>query len=231
MQANMNDLKAIDGIILTRGSHDPGEGMCAMEAVAFLAGEPHSDAPQCACPALAAFARRLNDGAWPSDVDRTEAMRPAVLALIGTRSTRATGRARAAYLVDCALRWYAPLALMAAVGACEARGIDCTGLRAAALRLCEDPTREHALMARAEAWKAYVDGGEAGAADAPAAAADAFTAAAAAADAAAADAAADADAGAAAGAAATFAAADVRLLILRLAVEHLLSACAITVPS
>jgi hypothetical protein len=199
--------EALDGITLTSGSHERrDEGLCAMEAVAFLAGEPHSDAPACACPILGAFARRLNDARWPTDADRTEAMRPAVLALVGSRSAKATERARRAYLVDCALRWYAPMALMAAVGACESHGIDCAALRAAALRLCEEPTRDHALLARDEARSAY--------AAAYAAAAAAYAAADAAAAAAADDAAA--------------AAADARLVILRLAAEHLVAACAIT---
>jgi hypothetical protein len=38
---------------LSHGSHDRREdGMCLMEAVAFLAGERHSDRPVCACPVL-----------------------------------------------------------------------------------------------------------------------------------------------------------------------------------
>lgn len=36
---------------LSEGSHDDIErGMCVMEAVAYVAGEPWGDAPQCACP-------------------------------------------------------------------------------------------------------------------------------------------------------------------------------------
>jgi hypothetical protein len=36
-------------LILKQGSHTAREyGMCAMEAVAWLAGEPHSDTPTCA---------------------------------------------------------------------------------------------------------------------------------------------------------------------------------------
>lgn len=49
---------------LTVGSHDdPMDGVCLMEAVAWLAGEPHSDVPQCACPVVGHIARGLNDRA------------------------------------------------------------------------------------------------------------------------------------------------------------------------
>jgi hypothetical protein len=41
---------------------DPGQGrMCLMSLVAFLAGEPHSDAPGCASPLVQAFAVAAND--------------------------------------------------------------------------------------------------------------------------------------------------------------------------
>lgn len=43
----------LDGIVLKEGSHEARErGVCAMEAVAWLAGEKHSDAPRCACPVI-----------------------------------------------------------------------------------------------------------------------------------------------------------------------------------
>lgn len=40
---------------LESGNHDAGGGMCAMEAAAWIAGEPHSDDPKCVCPIIAAF--------------------------------------------------------------------------------------------------------------------------------------------------------------------------------
>jgi hypothetical protein len=54
---------------LYSGKHDPNGKMCAMEAVAFVAGEPWSDHPECACPVLSTFMRAWND-ALP-DRDRT----------------------------------------------------------------------------------------------------------------------------------------------------------------
>jgi hypothetical protein len=49
-------------IDLKKGSHGtPDEGMCLMEATAFLVGERHSDNPQCVSPVLGTFGRNLND--------------------------------------------------------------------------------------------------------------------------------------------------------------------------
>ncbi len=55
--------RALDRVELVGGSiGDPGEGrMCLMSLVAFLAGEPHSDAPGCASPVIQAFAVAVND--------------------------------------------------------------------------------------------------------------------------------------------------------------------------
>ena len=55
--------RAFDRIELVSGSiGDPDEGrMCLMSLVAFLAGEPHSDAPGCASPLIQTFAVVIND--------------------------------------------------------------------------------------------------------------------------------------------------------------------------
>jgi hypothetical protein len=55
--------RALDRVELVGGSiGDPGQGrMCLMSLVAFLAGEPHSDAPGCASPVVQAFAVAVND--------------------------------------------------------------------------------------------------------------------------------------------------------------------------
>jgi len=141
---------------LTGGSHDsPEEGLCLIEAAAHHAGEPHSDHAECVCPVLAAFGRTLNDGPWPSDEARTEALGPLVALLAGTRSTPAVEQRRAALLAQRALTVYAPLALYAAVCSLENCGIDCQGLRKAALALCEWPCRETATAAAAAAASAY----------------------------------------------------------------------------
>ncbi len=63
-------LLGLDGISLKHGMHDSRQdGVCALEAVAWIAGEPHSDHPKCACPVLSDFLRKWNDD-LPNDADR-----------------------------------------------------------------------------------------------------------------------------------------------------------------
>jgi len=51
-----------DTITLARGAHeDRSDGLCLLEAVAWFAGESHSDHPACVSPVLAAYGRHLND--------------------------------------------------------------------------------------------------------------------------------------------------------------------------
>ena len=52
----------VDSITLLHGTHDKRkEGVCAMEAVAWMAGEKHTDHPACVSTILVAFLRRWND--------------------------------------------------------------------------------------------------------------------------------------------------------------------------
>jgi hypothetical protein len=52
----------LEKIQLKVGAHDNRrQGVCAMEAVAWLAGRPHTDAPPCASPVLGGFLRSWND--------------------------------------------------------------------------------------------------------------------------------------------------------------------------
>jgi len=52
----------LDTITLTKGSHDTREqGVCLMEAVAWFAGQDHTDRPPCVSPILAGFGISLND--------------------------------------------------------------------------------------------------------------------------------------------------------------------------
>jgi len=70
---------------LYQGSHAPDGQMCLLEAVAYIAGEPWSDAPECVCPVLAAFGRAWNDG-MRSNEERAQLL-PYIPSLIGTKST------------------------------------------------------------------------------------------------------------------------------------------------
>ena len=73
----------IEKIRLSSGAHTNKEdGFCIMEAVAYVAGEPWSDSPKCACPALAAFMRPWNDSL--DDVNR-QRLKPYIVRLVGTR--------------------------------------------------------------------------------------------------------------------------------------------------
>lgn len=76
--------RTIDMIRLAKGDHDtPEKGLCAMEAAAWLAGEPHSSHPACVCPVIAAFLRNWND-ALPYG-KRNRFIKPLVPLVIGTR--------------------------------------------------------------------------------------------------------------------------------------------------
>jgi len=98
---------------LAYGSHAPDDGRaCLMEAVAYVAGEPWSDRPACACPVIAAFARGLND-AMPDGL-RDTLLRPLIPAIMGTRSTPDVEQRRAYIAADYAVRCAAPTALRAA---------------------------------------------------------------------------------------------------------------------
>ena len=52
----------LDTVLLEVGAHPTrGGDVCLLEAAAWYAGEPHSDAPACVSPVLTASGRRLND--------------------------------------------------------------------------------------------------------------------------------------------------------------------------
>ena len=77
-----------------------------MEAVAFVAGEPWSDHPECVCPVIGAFLRAWNDG-LPDD-ERDILLRPLVLRLIGTRGSPALESRRSLMAADWLARVHTP---------------------------------------------------------------------------------------------------------------------------
>src|SRR3712207_1094398 len=87
--------RALDRVELVGGSiGDPGEGrMCLVSLVAFLAGEPHSDAPGCASPVVQAFAVAVN-GHMPRAT--RQRLKPFAPRIIGTAD--GVDRLRAAVL-------------------------------------------------------------------------------------------------------------------------------------
>lgn len=67
---------------LYHGEHDASDGRrCAMEWVAYLAGEKHSDNPVCVDQRLGDFFVTLNDGL---DYERRQLLRPYLARTIGT---------------------------------------------------------------------------------------------------------------------------------------------------
>lgn len=72
-------LEKLSDLVIHRSNHSSFEsGHCALEVVAWLAGEPHSDTPECTCPTIASFVRRWNDGIT-DDARRTAILKPIAL--------------------------------------------------------------------------------------------------------------------------------------------------------
>lgn len=84
------------------GRRQDGE-LCVMSLVALLANERHTDRPGTACPAIAAFAIKINDS---SDDATRQALKPFAPRMIGTRDSFT--RARVLLLVDAMLREVLP---------------------------------------------------------------------------------------------------------------------------
>lgn len=76
-----------------------------MEAVAWLAGEPHSDTPQCACPIIAEFIRSWNDTLDDADRQKLKRYLPK---LLNTKSTFGVEQKRGLLAADWYIRVYTP---------------------------------------------------------------------------------------------------------------------------
>jgi hypothetical protein len=101
----MYDFKAFQ---FSHGSHDSRDkGMCVMEAVAYVAGEAHSDHPKCACPVITAFLISWND-ALPSDAERNRLLSRFVFRLPGTRATPEIEQRRSFMALDWLVRTHTP---------------------------------------------------------------------------------------------------------------------------
>src|ERR1051325_1719240 len=93
-----------------RTSNGEGAVSRVMEAVAWVAGEPHSDHPACACPVITGLMIRWNDR-LPSDSERDRLLKPLVPLLVGTRSTGEIELRRAEMIFDFVARAATPAAL------------------------------------------------------------------------------------------------------------------------
>ena len=131
------------------------DGLCVMEAVAYVAGEPWSDHPTCACPVIASFMRAWNDG-LPSDEERTRLLRPWIVRLVGTKSTKAVEQRRA----DMALDWFVRVQAPAWLDLTEALSSHASAIRALpplhSRAACESaqPVLAAAAQSASAAWDA-----------------------------------------------------------------------------
>lgn len=77
--------------------------LCVMSLVALMAGERHSDRPECACPVITAYAIKLNDAL---DREARQHLKPFAPRIIGTRD--GYGEERARFIVTRILRDVVP---------------------------------------------------------------------------------------------------------------------------
>jgi hypothetical protein len=101
-------LVELNALVLSQGSHESfEEGVCVMEAAAYIAGEAHSDHPKCVSPCITAFMTNWND-ALPSDEERDRLLKPLLPLLIGTRTTLEDESTRAYLAADWQVRVSTP---------------------------------------------------------------------------------------------------------------------------
>lgn len=112
-------LLKLENLPLKYGSHSPDSEMCVMEAVAWVAGEPWSDAPKCACPVISTFLRSWND-ALPNDAERDRLLKPFIPNLIDTKGTKELEERRSLMCADWLVRVNTPAWLRLAGSAAHA---------------------------------------------------------------------------------------------------------------
>lgn len=109
------------------GQHPPvtptgDRDMCIMEAVAFVAGEPWSDAPDCASPVIAAFLRNWNDTLSDEDRDRLLPAAVWVPRLVGSIGNEEVELRRSYLALDWIVRVYTPAYLELVPSLCDHAG-------------------------------------------------------------------------------------------------------------
>jgi hypothetical protein len=103
-----NRLREISNRDLSVGTHiDPNDGMCIMEAVAYVVGEPFTDRPVCVSSVLAEAARTAND---KGGLYTRRCLKERIVKLIGTGQAALDAEIRrACRIADCAVRVLAPM--------------------------------------------------------------------------------------------------------------------------
>ena len=157
-------LPYLEPLVLESGSHAPPiNGLvhaCVMEAVAYVAGEPWSDHPECVSPVLGAFLRSWNDSL---DDDARQMLKPLIPRLVGTKASKAVEEKRAWMATDWLARECAPAFLRLAgltehAEALEGLSALTTAKQAEKVRptlaAAGDAAWDAARAARAAAWAA-----------------------------------------------------------------------------
>ena len=101
-------LEEVERIPLGYGAHTRrADGLCVMEAAAYLAGLPHTDKPSCVCPVISAFLQVWNDG-LPDDATRDRLLKPLLTRILDTRSTPEVEEQRGYLALDWLVRVCTP---------------------------------------------------------------------------------------------------------------------------
>lgn len=82
---NKERLKEIKDLKLFQGSGPSIDHACVMQMVSYVANEPWTDSPACACPVLTKFAIRINDR---MDDEHRQLLKPLIPNLVGTRDEK-----------------------------------------------------------------------------------------------------------------------------------------------
>ncbi len=104
--AHGHGLPELDAIVIDAQRHPRrGTHLTVLELAAWLAGEPHSDAPTSVSPVLRVFAQHLGLGL---DDARRQKLKPLAARLVGTAGDAERDGARALRLTDWLVRGHAP---------------------------------------------------------------------------------------------------------------------------
>ena len=154
---------------LVKGVGEPVLGqMCVEAAVCYAMGLPHGDQPSCVSPVLRELKIRLNDKDWSSNGSRAVGLRRLGLAQLGSAGVL-DEKEFLASVVDMTIGKILPRAMRSAAKVNPGRAAE---LEAAAQRCEDNPTKDAAYAAAADAAARDTDVA-ADAADAAAYAADA----------------------------------------------------------
>ena len=144
-------------IRLQKGAHvDRSNGLCVMEAVAYVAGEPHSDRPPCASKVITAFLVNWNDS-LPTDEDRDRLLGPLVPLIVDTAAGPEIELRRAYMALDWLLRECAATFLVltpSLVEHAEALRASPGAVDLATLKAIQPKAAAARAAARAAAWDA-----------------------------------------------------------------------------